>query len=58
VKVPSLNGYDLPGWLIGAADNGTGPAEGAIMLIHGGGSDRTEHAARALLSGPSPPSTC
>src|SRR6266851_2548215 len=42
VKVPSLNGYDLPGWLIGAADNGAGPAEGAIMLIHGGGSDRRE----------------
>jgi pimeloyl-ACP methyl ester carboxylesterase len=41
-KVPSLNGYDLPGWLIGAADNSMGPAEGAIMLIHGGGSDRRE----------------
>jgi len=42
VKVRSLNGYDLPGWLIGAAANGTGPAQGAIMLIHGGGSDRRE----------------
>lgn len=42
VKVPSVNGYDLPGWLTRATDNGTGPAEGAIMLIHGGGSDRRE----------------
>jgi hypothetical protein len=41
-KVPSLNGYDMPGWLIGAADNSMGAAEGAIMLIHGGGSDRRE----------------
>lgn len=42
VQVPSVNGYDLPGWLIGSAENGRGPAQGAIMLIHGGGSDRRE----------------
>ena len=42
VKVRSLNGYDLPGWLVGAAANGTGPAQGAILLVHGGGSDRRE----------------
>jgi pimeloyl-ACP methyl ester carboxylesterase len=42
VRVRSLNGYDMPGWLIGAEANGMGPAQGAIMLIHGGGSDRRE----------------
>ena len=42
VQVRSINGYDLPGWLIGAAENGMGPARGAIMLIHAGGSDRRE----------------
>lgn len=42
VQVRSLNGYDMPGWLIGAAENGAGPAEGAILLVHGGGSDRRE----------------
>lgn len=42
VRVRSVNGYELPGWLIGAAENGMGPAQGAIMLIHGGGSDRRE----------------
>lgn len=42
VTVPSLNGYDLPGWLVRAADNGRPPAPGAIMLVHGGGSDRRE----------------
>lgn len=42
VRVRSLNGYDLPGWIVGAAANGMGPAQGAIMLIHGGGSDRRE----------------
>jgi uncharacterized protein len=42
VKVRSLNGYDLPGWFIKTTDNGMEPARGAIMLIHGGGSDRRE----------------
>ena len=42
VKVRSLNGYDMPGWLVGAAANGAGPAEGAILLVPGGGSDRRE----------------
>jgi len=42
VRLRSLNGYDLPGWLIGAAENGAGPATGAILLVHGGGSDRRE----------------
>lgn len=42
VQVRSLNGYDLPGWLVGAAENGAGPAQGAILLVHGGGSDRRE----------------
>jgi pimeloyl-ACP methyl ester carboxylesterase len=41
-RIPSLNGYELPGWLIGAAANGMGPAQGAILLVHGGGSDRRE----------------
>jgi fermentation-respiration switch protein FrsA (DUF1100 family) len=42
VRVRSLNGYELPGWVIGAEENGMGPAEGAIVLIHGGGADRRE----------------
>lgn len=42
VKVPSINGYELPGWLIRAAENGREPADGAILLVHGGGSDRRE----------------
>ncbi len=42
VQIPSANGYDLPGWFIGAAENGMGPAKGAIMLIPSGGSDKRE----------------
>jgi len=42
VSVPSLNGVDLPGWLVRAADNGRPAARGAILLVHGGGSDRRE----------------
>jgi uncharacterized protein len=42
VQVPSVSGYALPGWLIRTSDNGLGPANGAIMLVHGGGSDRRE----------------
>jgi uncharacterized protein len=42
VRVPSLQGDALPGWLVGAEHNGMGMAQGAIMLIHGGGSDRRE----------------
>jgi len=40
VKVPSVNGYDMPGWRVGAQENGMGAAQGAVMLIHGGGGDR------------------
>ncbi len=42
VQVPSLNGYDMPGWLMAAAANGGPAATGAIVLVHGGGSDRRE----------------
>jgi len=42
VKVPAVGGYDLPGWMIGTAANKLGPAKGAIMLVHSGGSDRRE----------------
>lgn len=42
VQVSSTNGYALPGWLIRAADNGRAPADGPILLVHGGGSDRRE----------------
>ncbi len=42
VRVPSLNGYDLPGWVIPTHDNGFGPAQGAILFVHGGGGDRRE----------------
>jgi uncharacterized protein len=42
VRFRSINGYELPGWLIGTAENGMGSAKGAIMLVHGGGGDRRE----------------
>ena len=42
VQIPSVNGYDLPGWLISTDQNGFGPFQGAIMLVHSGGSDRRE----------------
>jgi uncharacterized protein len=42
VQVRSVNGYDLPGWLVKAAENGLPRAKGAIMLIPAGGSDRRE----------------
>jgi alpha-beta hydrolase superfamily lysophospholipase len=42
VRLSSVNGYELPGWLIGTAENGKGRARGAIMLIPAGGSDRRE----------------
>jgi pimeloyl-ACP methyl ester carboxylesterase len=42
IKIPSTNGYDLPGWKIPSAKNGSGPASGAVFLVHGGGSDRRE----------------
>src|SRR5579872_461532 len=40
VRFRSVNGYDLPGWLIKTSENGLGPAQGAVMLVHGGGMDR------------------
>jgi len=42
VQIRSVNGYDLPGWRVGALENGHGPAKGAVLLVHGGGSDRRE----------------
>lgn len=42
VQVPSVNGYDLPGWIIKAEDNGMGQARGAIMLVPPGGSDKRD----------------
>lgn len=42
VRTPSVNGYALPGWMIRTADNDLGRARGAILLVHGGGSDRRE----------------
>ncbi|WP_158815789.1 alpha/beta hydrolase [Methylocapsa sp. S129] len=42
VRVPSFNGYELPGWLIRSAENGRGTAKGAILLVPAGGSDRRE----------------
>lgn len=42
VKIPALSGASLPGWLIGSAENQKGAAQGAILLVHGGGSDRRE----------------
>lgn len=43
VKIPSQNGYDMPGWLIKASDNArTQKPSHVIMLVHSGGSDRRE----------------
>lgn len=41
VRIASENG-ELPGWLVKAAENGRSQAEGAIMLVHAGGSDRRQ----------------
>lgn len=38
----SMNGYELPGWLVGARDNGVLNEKGVVLLVHGGGSDRRE----------------
>ncbi|MBN8222814.1 MAG: alpha/beta fold hydrolase [Spirochaetes bacterium] len=35
-------GGQLPGWLIQTTKNGFGKSAGAILLVHGGGSDRRE----------------
>ncbi len=54
VKVPSQNGYDMPGWLVKASENGKPAATGAILLAHAGGSDRresTRHIAMYLNQG-------
>ncbi len=42
LKIPSTNGFDLPTWKIGTFGNGKGKPQGAIFLVHGGGSDRRE----------------
>ncbi|EMY62433.1 alpha/beta hydrolase [Leptospira terpstrae] len=42
ISVPSLNGYNLPGWFVSASDNGSIHEKGVILLIHGGGADRRE----------------
>ncbi|TGK10037.1 alpha/beta hydrolase [Leptospira fletcheri] len=42
VTVPSLNGIELPGWLVRTEENGGGKSQGAILFVHGGGSDRRE----------------
>ncbi|TGK84660.1 alpha/beta hydrolase [Leptospira noumeaensis] len=42
VLIPSLNGYDLPGWLVPAHENGILFSKGVILFVHGGGSDRRE----------------
>jgi pimeloyl-ACP methyl ester carboxylesterase len=42
VRIPTVNGFDLPGWLIKTADNGMERSRAAIMLVPAGGSDRRE----------------
>lgn len=42
VQIPSINGYDMAGWLVTTAENGMGPARGVVLFAHGGGSDRRE----------------
>ncbi|XDD47499.1 alpha/beta hydrolase [Leptospira sp. WS39.C2] len=45
IKIPSLNGYDLPGWLVLAKENkdhDPKKGKGVVILVHGGGVDRRE----------------
>ncbi|MCG6141342.1 alpha/beta hydrolase [Leptospira mtsangambouensis] len=42
ISIRSLNGYDLPGWLVPAHANRKGLQKGVILLVHGGGADRRE----------------
>lgn len=42
IKIPSINGYELPAWRIETERNGFLRSRGAILLVHGGGSDRRE----------------
>jgi uncharacterized protein len=42
VSIPGVNGFKLPGWLVKADENGFDTANGAVMIVHGGGSDRRE----------------
>lgn len=42
IMIPSLNGYNLPGWFVPARANGIVIQKGVILLIHGGGGDRRE----------------
>ena len=42
IQIPTQQQAALPGWLITSDANGFGPARGAIMLVHAGGSDRRE----------------
>ncbi|ABZ97349.1 alpha/beta hydrolase [Leptospira biflexa] len=42
IKIPSINGYELPGWLIPARENGKSVHKGVVIFVHGGGSDRRE----------------
>ncbi|TGM03784.1 alpha/beta hydrolase [Leptospira barantonii] len=42
IKILSINGYELPGWRIETQKNGFPRSQGAILLVHGGGSDRRE----------------
>ncbi len=43
VKIRSINGYEIPGWMIRSAENGKGPAKGVVIFVPGGGSDRREN---------------
>ncbi|WP_196795709.1 alpha/beta hydrolase [Leptospira meyeri] len=42
ISIPSLNGYDLPGWFVPTRKNGISLHKGVVLFIHGGGSDRRE----------------
>ncbi|TGM97487.1 alpha/beta hydrolase [Leptospira dzoumogneensis] len=42
LKIKSINGFDLPAWKIGTLKNGKGKPKGAVLLVHGGGSDKRE----------------
>lgn len=54
VDIPTGQGYTLPGWWLKAAHREPSSTKGAIMLVHGGGSDRremTQHVAFLLALG-------
>ncbi|TGK47106.1 alpha/beta hydrolase [Leptospira bouyouniensis] len=42
IMIPSINGYDLPGWIVATHENGISKKRGVVLFVHGGGADRRE----------------